>query len=145
MSGWVWWVVAAVAFSVVEMVTATLFVVPFAAGALLAAAADLVGAGAGIQVALFLVGSGAAFTVTRPIARRHRSSPPAIRTGTAALIGRSATALEEVTGEAGSVKLDGEVWTARAYDEDVVIPAGAHVQVIEIRGATALVVDGEEL
>ena len=39
----------------------------------------------------------------------------------------------------GCVQLDGEVWTARAYDEDEVIEAGARVQVIEIRGATALV------
>ena len=35
--------------------------------------------------------------------------------------------------------LEGEVWTARAYDEDEVIEAGQRVQVVEIRGATALV------
>ena len=39
----------------------------------------------------------------------------------------------------GCVRLDGEVWTARAYDEDDVIEQGKRVQVIEIRGATALV------
>jgi membrane protein implicated in regulation of membrane protease activity len=37
------------------------------------------------------------------------------------------------------VRLDGEVWTARAYDADEVIEAGRRVQVLEIRGATALV------
>jgi membrane protein implicated in regulation of membrane protease activity len=37
------------------------------------------------------------------------------------------------------VKIDGEVWTARAYDEDEVIEAGKRVQVIQIKGATALV------
>ena len=37
------------------------------------------------------------------------------------------------------MKIDGEVWTARAYDEDEVIEAGKRVQVIQIRGATALV------
>ncbi len=40
----------------------------------------------------------------------------------------------------GCVKIDGEVWTARSYDEDDVIDAGERVEVVEIRGATALVV-----
>ncbi len=39
----------------------------------------------------------------------------------------------------GVVKIDGEVWTARSYEDDQVIPAGQRVQVVEIRGATALV------
>jgi len=33
------------------------------------------------------------------------------------------------------------VWTARAYDDDEVIDEGARVEVIEIRGATALVAE----
>jgi membrane protein implicated in regulation of membrane protease activity len=41
----------------------------------------------------------------------------------------------------GCVRIDGEVWTARAYDEDEVIEAGKRVQVLEIRGATALVAE----
>ena len=39
----------------------------------------------------------------------------------------------------GCVKLDGEIWTARAYDDDEVIEPGKRVHVLEIRGATALV------
>jgi len=31
------------------------------------------------------------------------------------------------------------VWTARSYDEDAVIEAGERVEVVEIKGATALV------
>ncbi len=41
--------------------------------------------------------------------------------------------------DTGCIKLDGETWTARSYDEDAVIEPGKHVHVIEIRGATALV------
>ena len=141
MDAWVWWVVAAVAFATIEAITTTLFIIPFSVGALGAAAADLAGAGGGIQAAIFLVLSGVAFTVVRPIARRHRTMPPQIRTGTAALIGRTATVLEEVTGEGGSIKLEGEVWSARSYDEEQVLAPGAHVQVIQIKGATALVSD----
>jgi membrane protein implicated in regulation of membrane protease activity len=41
----------------------------------------------------------------------------------------------------GAVKLAGEIWSARAYDEDEILEAGEKVQVIEIRGATALVTE----
>jgi membrane protein implicated in regulation of membrane protease activity len=67
--------------------------------------------------------------------------PPQIRTGTAALVGRSATVLEQVTGAGGTVKLDGEVWSARALDEDAALEPGSRVQVIQIQGATAIVSD----
>jgi membrane protein implicated in regulation of membrane protease activity len=140
-SAWVWWVVAAVVFAVAEMAVTTLFIGPFAIGALAAGAADLAGAGTALEVAVFLVGSGAAFTIVRPIARRHLTQAPAMRTGTSRLIGEGAVVLEEVTADGGSVKLEGEVWTARSYDADEVLPVGARVNVIEIRGATALVAE----
>jgi membrane protein implicated in regulation of membrane protease activity len=78
----------------------------------------------------------------RPVARRHRRLPPAIRTGAAALVGRRAMVLERIANEegVGCVRIDGgEVWTARSYDDDEVIDAGERVEVVEIRGATALV------
>jgi membrane protein implicated in regulation of membrane protease activity len=67
--------------------------------------------------------------------------PAQIRTGTATLVGRQAMVVERIANNegVGCVKLDGEVWTARAYDDDDVIEEGRRVQVIEIRGATALV------
>jgi membrane protein implicated in regulation of membrane protease activity len=67
--------------------------------------------------------------------------PPSIRTGTAALVGRTGTVMTPITapGELGSVKIDGEIWSARALDEDQTIPAGARVHVVEIRGAMALI------
>ena len=75
------------------------------------------------------------------MARSHRRLPPSIRTGAAALIGRPAIVLERIANNegVGCVKIDGEVWTARSYDEDEVIDAGERVEVVEIRGATALV------
>ena len=77
----------------------------------------------------------------RPIARSHLRTPAQLRTGTAALIGRRAIVLERIANDegVGCVKIDGEVWTARAYDEERRHRGGNAVQVIEIRGATALV------
>jgi membrane protein implicated in regulation of membrane protease activity len=138
---WVVWIVAAAVFAVGEIATLGFFLAPFAFGALVAALADALGAGNGVSIAVFLVVSLAAFGFVRPIARRHSRMPPGIRTGTDALIGRTAVVLERIANDegVGCVRIDGEVWTARAYDEDDVIPAGQRVQVIEIRGATALV------
>ena len=59
--------------------------------------------------------------------------------GVDALVGKSAYVLTEVTDLGGRVRIDGEEWTARPYDETLVIPAGKTVDVIEISGATALV------
>lgn len=138
---WVIWLILAVAFAVGEMTTLSFFLAPFAIGALVATLVDLAGAGPAVSVPVFLVVSGASFAIMRPIAKRHRSMPPAIRTGTDALVGQSAVVLERIANHegVGCVRIGGEVWTARAYDEDQEIAAGEKVRVIEIRGATALV------
>ncbi len=141
MDEWVVWILLAVALSVGEILNMSFFLAPFAVGALVAALTAAVGLALGPSIAVFLVVSGVAFGGLRPIARRHLKAPPQIRTGTAALIGQNATVVERIDnrGGVGAVKLDGEVWTARGFDDDAVIEAGARVQVIEIRGATALV------
>src|SRR5215510_5269228 len=106
---WALWLVVAVVFAVVAMATTTLFVGPFAVGAL----AD---APAALQFVIFIAVSALSFMVVRPIARRHRNMPPQIRTGTAALIGQTAVVLDDVSRDGGTVKLGGEVWSARAYE-----------------------------
>lgn len=138
---WVIWLVVAVGLAVGEMLTTSFYLAPFAGGALVAALLAGVGLGAAVSVPAFLVVSVVLLTTLRPIARRHVSMPARIRTGTDALVGRSAVVLEPVANDAGTgtVRLNGDVWTARAYDEDEQIPAGARVHVLEIRGATALV------
>ena len=78
----------------------------------------------------------------RPVARRHRRLPPAIRTGAAALVGKRAMVLERIANDegVGCVRIDGgEVWTARTFDDHEVIDAGERVEVVDIKGATALV------
>ena len=143
MDSWVIWLVAACLLGVGEMFTLSFFLAPFAAGALLAAIISLLGAGGVVSFVVFLVASLVALLFIRPIARSHRRLPPQIRTGTHALIGKRAIVLERIanTEGVGCVKIDGEVWTARSYDEDEVYDVGERVEVVEIRGATALVTD----
>jgi len=54
-----------------------------------------------LQLAAFVVAAGAGLGIVRPIAVRHIKQPPLLRTGTAALVGRSAIVLEEVTEHSG--------------------------------------------
>jgi membrane protein implicated in regulation of membrane protease activity len=143
METWVLWLIAAAIFGVGEIATLGFFLAPFAGGALLAALVTALGAPGAVGWAVFLVASVALLLALRPIARSHRRQPPQLRTGTAALVGKNAMVVERIVNDEGSgcVRIDGEVWTARAYDEDEVIEVGKRVQVMEIRGATALVAE----
>jgi membrane protein implicated in regulation of membrane protease activity len=138
---WVIWIIVAAVFAIGEIITLGFFLAPFAVGALAAALVDGVGGGTGLSVTAFVLVSLLSFGIVRPIARAHRRQPPALRTGTEALLGRPATVLEAIDNRSGvgSVKLEGEVWTARAFDEDRTFSAGERVEVVQIRGATALV------
>src|SRR4051794_40300814 len=141
MDDWVLWLIAAAILAVGEIATGGLFLAPFAAGALVAAIISGAGAGLAVCLAVALVVSVVLLAALRPIARSHRRMPPQIRTGTAALVGRDALVLERTTLDGGVVKLDGEQWSARTYDGDEVFEPGQRVQVVEIRGAIALVTE----
>jgi membrane protein implicated in regulation of membrane protease activity len=141
MDAWIIWLVAACVLGVGEMHQGGFYLAPFALGAALAAVVSLLGVGAALSAIVFLLASGIVFGTLRPVARRHRRLPPSIRTGAAALIGRPGIVLERIANDegVGCVKIDGEVWTARSYADDDVIDVGQRVEVVEIRGATALV------
>jgi membrane protein implicated in regulation of membrane protease activity len=95
--------------------------------------------GLALQLIAFVVAAGAGLGFVRPIAMRHIKQPPPLRTGTAALVGRSAIVLEEVTEHGGRIRIGGEEWSSRPYDDSLVIPVGTKVDVMQIQGATALV------
>ena len=139
---WILWLLAAAVFGVGEMHQGGFYLLPFAFGAALAAVVSLLGVGAVLSAVLFVATSAVVFGALRPVAKRHRRLPPPLRTGAAALVGRRAMVLERIANDesVGCVRIEGgEVWTARSYSEDEVIEAGDRVEVVEIRGATALV------
>jgi membrane protein implicated in regulation of membrane protease activity len=141
MEEWVWWMIAAGLLAVGEIFTLSFFLGPISVAAVSAAIAALAGAGLGIQWIVFIAVSLASLAVLRPIARRHLRTPAQIRTGTAALVGSRAVVLERVDGVGGQVKIGGEIWSARSFDEDHVFEEGARVEVLKIDGATALVAE----
>jgi membrane protein implicated in regulation of membrane protease activity len=139
MSAWVVWLIVAAAFGIAELLTTTFALGIIAVAALVAAGASGLHAGLGFQLLAFVIAAGAGLGFVLPVARRHVRQPPLLRTGSAALVGKTASVLEEITFSSGRVRIGGEVWTARPYDESLVIAVGAVVDVMQIEGATALV------
>ena len=143
MEDWLLWLILAVVFAVGEIATLGFFLAPFAGGAAVASLVSAIGVPFVGSAAVFLLVSVILLAALRPLARSHRKMPPAIRTGTAALVGKSATVVERIANNegVGCVKIDGDVWTARSFMDDETYEPGTRVQVVEIRGATALVSD----
>jgi membrane protein implicated in regulation of membrane protease activity len=138
----VFWIVLGVVLAVAEIFTTTLFLIMFAAGAFAAAGAAALGAPVGVQAIVFAGVSALTVLGVRPTLRRHRRS--ALDSGeqafgVEAIEGSAALVLERVDAGQGMVKIDGELWQARSYDASQVFAAGERVQVIQVRGATALV------
>jgi membrane protein implicated in regulation of membrane protease activity len=139
MDTWVIWLIIAAVLGTIEIMTTTLAFGLVGVAALVAAAAGFAGGNSAIQFGAFVLASVLGLGVARPFALRHIRHPPLLRTGTAALVGRSALVLEDVGPHSGRVRIGGEEWSARSYDETQVIPAGKTVDVMHIEGATALV------
>ncbi|MFJ2579202.1 NfeD family protein [Kitasatospora aureofaciens] len=140
MDSWLWWLLAAVGLGIPLVLTAMPEFAMFAVGAL--AAAGVAGLGSGVvwQTLTFVVVSVALLVVVRPIAYRQIKKGPQIKMGIEALQGATAVVAETVDGEGGRIKLNGEIWSARALHPDTVYQPGQQVDVVEIQGATALVV-----
>jgi len=141
MGSWVLWTIIAAGFTLGELHTNSFYLAPFAVGGAIAAVLAAAGAGGLVSVIAFAAAAMLFLALLRPLAVRHRRGVPALRTGAAALVGQPALVVERIANRegVGTVRIGGEVWTARAYDESQVIPAGEEVEVVEIRGATALV------
>jgi membrane protein implicated in regulation of membrane protease activity len=139
MDEWVLWMIAAGVLAVGEMFTLGFFLGPIAVAAVVTSIVALAGGPVALQWIVFTAVAAASLLVLRPVARRHLRTPAQLRTGTAALVGSSAVVLDRVDRDGGTVKLAGEVWSARSYDEDHAFEPGARVEVLKIDGATALV------
>ncbi len=139
MGSWIIWLIVAAVLGTIEIATMTLAFGLLGAAALVAAGAGFAGGGAAVQFGAFVLASAAGLGIARPFAMRHIRHPPLLRTGTAALVGRTGYVLDEVSDHGGRVRIGGEEWSARPYDETLVIPVGTKVDVLQIEGASALV------
>lgn len=143
MSGWILWLLLACVFGVGELLTTGFFLAPFAVGALAATAAEAAGGGELVALPVFVAVSILTLMTVRPLVAGRMTAAPALRTGAARLIGHRAIVIERIANHegVGAVRIDGEVWTARSLDDDREIDPGTAVEIVDIRGATALVME----
>ncbi|WP_217571632.1 NfeD family protein [Streptomyces sp. GbtcB7] len=139
-NAWVWWLVGAAALGIPLVVTAMPEFGMLALGAAAAAVTAGLGGDVVLQVLVFAVVSFSLIAVVRPVAARHRAQRPQLATGVEALKGKQAIVLERVDGSGdGRIKLGGEIWSARALDAGQAYEVGQEVDVVDIEGATAIV------
>lgn len=136
------WLIAGVLLIAAEVLLGDFTLVLLGVAALAASGVALAGP-VPVQVAVFAVVSIGLVTVARPMLRRRLHSGHQLKTNAAALEGAKAIVVSTVDAHGGQVKLAGEIWSARAYDETQVLEPGRSVTVMSIAGATA-VVWGEE-
>lgn len=136
---WLIWLVVAFLLGAVEIFTLTAALGVLGAAALAPAVVAAFGLPLVVQLAVFAAAATAGVVLVRPIALRHMQRPQLERFGVEALIGRRGHVLREVSDHDGLVRIDGEDWTARTFDDTTVIPVGAAVDVMRISGTTAFV------
>lgn len=141
MPAWLIWLIAAGVLAIAEALSLDLFLIMLAGAALATAGVAALGAPVVVQVGVFAITALGLVAVVRPLAHRRlrQELPSTERTGIEALKGRNAVVVRTVDQHGGRVKLAGEEWSAEAYDPTQVLPVGSTVQVMEIRGATAVV------
>jgi membrane protein implicated in regulation of membrane protease activity len=145
---WRWvFLVLAVAFTVGEIALAgTFFLLPFAAGAGVAALVGFLGASVGVLWLVFVVVSAAASSVLWPLRRRLDSRNPRSEIGANRWVGRQAYVLRDIpgtSGETGLVRLDREEWRAESL-VGVPIAAGSTVLVSRVDGTRLVVLPLDE-
>jgi membrane protein implicated in regulation of membrane protease activity len=139
MPDWVIWLIAAGVLAAAEATSLTFVLVMFAGGALAGAVTAAVGGPLLLQCIVAIVATVALLGGVQPIARKHLTPGTGTATGSDALVGQQAVVLSEVDAHDGRVRLNGGEWSARAFDERQVLPAGTVVRVMKITGATAVV------
>ena len=140
MSTWLLWVLAAVALFVIEATTTAFVAAYFGAAAALTAVLAAAGLPLLVQLLAFVALSVGGILLTRPALVRLTRSAPTMRTGVDAMRGRRGIVVKPIAElEPGQVKVNGEVWTARSYFDGEAIATGTRVEVVEVKGVTALV------
>jgi len=138
-NAWAGWFGAAALLAVTELLSMDFVLLMVALGLAGGGVADLLGAPLALQVLVAVIVAMGTLVFVRPSVVRRLHHGPELTTGHAALVGRSALVTSEITAHGGLVKLAGETWTARPFDDSMVIPEGSTVDVFEIKGATAVV------
>ena len=143
MDRWAVWLSATVLLSLAELLGGEFVLLMLGGGALVATGAAIIAPDLlWLQLILFALTSIGLVVGARPALLRRFVGPSRIRTGIDAMIGSKATVVSTVDASGGQVKIGGEVWSAQGVDGHRPLTPGTPVTVVEVRGATAVVIWG---
>jgi membrane protein implicated in regulation of membrane protease activity len=136
------WLIIGIVLVVAEVLSGAFVLVMLGSAALIAALAAALGVGPVISGVVFAAVAAAGITLARPalVARMHAVDH--VKTNVEALVGSKALVTATVNAHTGQVKVNGEIWSARSYDETEVLEPGRTVTIMSISGATAIVWGG---
>lgn len=138
---WLIWLIAAGVLAAAETSSLSLVLIMMGGGAAAGSVTAALGGPLFLQIIVALAATLALLGGVRPIAQRHLHAGSGALTGSDALVGRTAVVLAAVDAHDGRVRLNGSEWSARAFDEHQVLVPGTEVRVMQISGATAVVLD----
>ncbi len=137
---WSVWLAAAAVLGVAELLSLDLVLIMLAVGALVGAVTAVAGGGPVLQLLLAGGAATAMLLLVRPSVVKRLHTGPELRLGHGKLVGQQGVVTETMSAhETGRIRIDGEIWSATPYDDTLTIEAGQTVEVLQIRGATALV------
>jgi len=138
---WAAWFGLAAVLGLAELASLDFTLLMLAAGALVAGGVAIAVPGMlWLQIVIGLIASAAMLVAIRPLLQRKMHHHGELKTGIAHVVGRSGVVVKEISPDGGgSIKLAGELWTARPFDGTSTIAPGSRVEVMEVDGATAVV------
>lgn len=137
---WIFWLIVAGIFFIIEMATIGFLVFWLGIGALLAMLTSFITNSILIQSIVFVVTSTLLLIFTRPLVNKFIKIPKEIKTNAYSIIGKKGIVISKINNINGSgqIKIDGDVWSAKSIDEDD-IEKNTEIEIVEIDGVKAVV------
>lgn len=124
------------------LIVGTLFLAPFAAGALAAGLASFLHAPPALSLAVFFLVSIGSYYLLRPLSRKLEiDTPNPVGVGANRLIGLTGEVLDQIPlglSRTGLVRIGGEKWNAEGRD-GMGISVGTAIRIIEVKGTRVIV------
>ena len=136
------WLIIGIVLVLAEVLSGAFVLVMLGGAALIASLVALLGVGGIITGVVFAAVAAGGIVLARPALVRHMHATEHIKTNVDALVGSKALVVTAVDAHTGQVKINGELWSARSYDETEVLEPGRSVTIMNISGATAVVWGG---
>ncbi len=143
---WQFWLITAGIFFIFEMITVGFLVFWLGISALITMVVSLFTDNIVIQTAVFVISSIALIFLTKPFVRKFMNNKDNLATNAYSIIGKTGIVTEDInsTLSTGQVKINGETWSAKSYEEDF-ISKGSIITVTKIDGVKAVVTRNSEV